>query len=176
MHEPKPGGRVQRRPPEHPPDVEYVVPLCGDDWLAPNFVEACLAAFTDELTAVIPGKRRVGFVPDRGLELVPQSQPTVDEVWAWDPPRMWTTAMFRKQALLETGGFHTAALGEEDWDMWIDLTIRGHKFGFTDKTWFYYRYVPGGLTDTKTGAEWDEHRQEIMRHHKRDTLPGPEFG
>jgi len=160
-----------------PPDATFIVTLCGDDWLAPNFVEECLAAFHDNLDVVIPGIRRVGSPDfDEGLRLVPQHQPTVEEVWAWNPPRMWTTAMFRKAALLETGGFHTAALGEEDWDMWIDLTIRGRRFGFTNKTWFYYRYIPGGLTDVKTREEWDAHRREIMRHHKRDTLPGPEFG
>ncbi len=55
------------------------------------------------------------------------------------------------------------------------MEARGYKFGFTDKTWFYYRYVPTSKNRVKTAELWDEHRREMMRHHKRDTLPGPEF-
>lgn len=157
-----------------PAQVGYVVTLCGDDWLAENFVEECLRVLGDAAAAV-PGMIQVGGRSEE-LRLVPQRQPTVDEVWAWSPPRMWTSALFRKEVLLAAGGFHTGAFGEEDWDMWIDLTVRGHRVGFTDKTWFYYRVTGDGLTARKTREEWDAHRNELMRHHRRDTLPGPGWG
>ena len=73
------------------------------------------------------------------------------------------------------GGFHPHVGGDCDWDMWIDLAIRGYRFAYTDNTCYYYLYRPGSNTRNKTPKIWDEHRLEMRRHFRRLTLPGPEF-
>ncbi len=64
-----------------PADADYIVTLAGDDWLAPNFVEACLDVFFnqrhDVVDMVVPGMKRVGYPGQNGsLEMPRQRQPT----------------------------------------------------------------------------------------------------
>lgn len=163
-----------------PPEAEYVITLAGDDWLAPNYVEECRNVFYNQrhdiVDMVVTGMKRVDYPGQNGaLEMPPQHQPSQEELWEWRQTYAWAVSMFRKDALLSTGGFHQATEGDCDWDMWVDLEARGYQFGFTDKTWFYYRYVHNSLNRVKTPEIWDAHRAEMMRHHGRDTMPGQEF-
>lgn len=160
-----------------PDEVEYVVILAGDDWLETNFVLECLAAMTPDTQMVCPAMRRVMYPGHDHLKLeVPRRlNPTLAQVWEWKTTYAWAVALFRREVLVEAGGFHPHVGGDCDWDMWVDLVARGYRLAYTDKTWFYYRYVATSMNRTKTREEWDGARDEMRRHHRMGTLPGPEF-
>jgi glycosyltransferase involved in cell wall biosynthesis len=159
-----------------PPDAEYIVVIGGDDYLADNFVEECLWALGDA-DMVVPGMRREKYPGHNARLEMPRAQhPTAQQVWEWRTTYAWAVALFRRECLVETGGFHQVTEGDCDWDMWIDLVRRGYAFAYTDKTWFYYVHVPTSLNRTKTKEIWDEHRREMCRHHVGfRTLPGLEW-
>lgn len=155
-----------------PAEVEYVVILAGDDWLAMNFVDACLDAMKPRVDIVVPSMRRVYEDLWSLPEKVRLKHPSVEEVWQWYFTYAYGVGMIRREALVEAGGFHPGVGGDCDWDMWIDLISRGKRFGYTDQTHFYYRRVLGSSSSQKTKEMWDMHRTEMQRHHKRSYLPG----
>jgi glycosyltransferase involved in cell wall biosynthesis len=167
-----------------PADVEYVVTLSADDWFEPNFIHECLKAMKPEVDMVVPAMRRIiepGLDNNRlrgviATEMPKVENPTFEQIWAWDITYAYGVAMFRRKALEEAGGFHPRVGGDNDWDMWIDLVRRGYRFGYTDKTCFYYLYVPYSGCRNKTPEDWNAHRLEMARHHRMATLPGPEWG
>jgi len=167
-----------------PADVEYVATIAADDWFEDNFVEECLAAMWDDVHMVVPAMRRVvepgldnntrrGVLVD---EMPRVRHPTFEQVWAWDMTYAYGVAMFRREVLVEAGGFHPSVGGDNDWDMWVDLVRRGYRFGYAEKTRFYYLYVPGSGCRSKTPEDWNRHRLEMARHHRMSSLPGPEWG
>lgn len=168
-----------------PDEVEYVVIIAGDDWLETNFVEECLSALTPDTHMVCTGMRRVtepgvGGYKARGIrrdEIPKVRNPTVDQLWEWEMTYAWGCALFRREVLIEAGGFHPHVGGDCDWDLWIDLHVRGYQLAYAENTRFYYLFNPGSMNRSKTAAEWDAARLEMRRHHRRTDgpLPGPEF-
>jgi len=168
-----------------PASVEFVVTLAGDDWIEDNFVQECLLALSRDPGAdmVVPGMRCVveddaGDYTVRGslvTEMPKVRHPSIRQLWEWEDTYAYGVAMFRREVLVEAGGFNPAAGGDCDWDMWIDLGDRGCRFAYAPNTHFYYVSRPGSGTRTKTQAIWDQHRLHMRRHHKRLTLPGQEF-
>jgi hypothetical protein len=108
-------------------------------------------------------------------EIPGPESPTLEQMWTWDKTYAWGCSLFRREVLIEAGGFHPHVGGDCDWDLWIDLIARGYRLAYTDKTCFFYRYSPDSMNRSKTAADWDAARQEMSRHHRRATLPGPEF-
>lgn len=167
-----------------PADVDYVVTIAADDWFEDNFIQECLIAMTDDVSAVVPAMRRVvepGLDNEkaRGVlhtEMPDVRDPAFEQIWGWQITYAYGVAMFRRAALVEAGGFHPHVGGDCDWDMWCDLTRRGHKLGYTDQTCFYYLYRPGSGCRTKTPDAWNLHRLEMARHFRMGSLPGPEWG
>lgn len=166
-----------------PADAEFVVTIGGDDWLEDNFVEECLLALAPDTHMTVAPMRRViqaGLAGHRARgvlisEMPTVRQPTVEQLWEWEQTYAYGCAMFRRDVLVEAGGFHSGVGGDCDWDMWIDLATRGYRFAYADNTCWYYLYHPGSNTRNKTPQIWDQHRLEMRRHFRRPTLPGPEF-
>lgn len=160
-----------------PNEVEFVVLIAGDDWLHPDFVEECLSALTPDTHMVVPAMKRVDYPGHRQFEreMPRRDNPTLDEVWEWETTYAWGVALYRRSVLVEAGGWHPLTGGDCDWDMWIDLVARGYRFAYAPAACFFYRYVANSMNRTKTKQIWDDTRREMQRHHRRNTLPGPEF-
>lgn len=160
-----------------PQQAEYVVLIGGDDWLSDNFVHECLLALTPETDMVVPAMKRVDYPGHQQFdeEMPPRRNPTLEEIWEWKVTYAWGVSLYRRSAIVEAGGWHPHVGGDCDWDMWIDLVGRGHKFAYAPNACFFYRYVATSMNRTKTKRDWDDARREMQRHFRRDTLPGPEF-
>lgn len=160
-----------------PADADYIVTLGGDDWIADNFVDECLQAIGDA-DAVVPLMIHYGN-PHHAYDVkvkVKDLHPTFDQMWAWETTYAYGVALFRRDMLIEAGGFHPGVGGNCDWDMWVDFAARGKTLAYTDETWFYYRYSANGQNRSRTKEQWDEERREMRRHHRRvGALPGPEW-
>ncbi len=160
-----------------PADAEFVVLVAGDDWLSDNFVQECLDALTPETDMVVPAMRRVDYHGhlQRQREMPLQRNPTFEQVWAWEMTWAWGVSFYRRSVIVEAGGWHPLVGGDCDWDMWVDLVRRGHKFAYAPEACFYYRHVPTSMNRTKTKEHWDAAREEMRRHFRMPFLPGPEF-
>jgi glycosyltransferase involved in cell wall biosynthesis len=160
-----------------PAAAEFVVLIGGDDWLSDNFITECLRALTPGTDMVVPAMRRVDYPGHlhNQREMPLQRNPTFEEVWAWEMTWAWGVSFYRREVIVEAGGWHPHVGGDCDWDMWIDLTRRGHRFAYAPDACFFYRRVPTSMNRTKTREQWDAARAEMKRHFRMDTMPGPEF-
>ncbi len=62
-------------------------------------------------------------------------------------PFVPSSVILNKRAAVKAGGFdETLASGPEDWDLWIRVLRRGHKFIGTSDPLLIYRVTPNGLT------------------------------
>jgi len=160
-----------------PPKADYIVLIGGDDWLSDNFVHECLKALTPDTDMVVPAMRRVHYPGHQEFarEMPPGRNPTFQQVWEWKTTWAWGVSMYRRSVVVEAGGWHPLVGGDCDWDMWIDLVRRGHKFAYAPKACFFYRYVASSMNRSKTKKDWDDARAEMRRHFRQSTMPGPEF-
>jgi glycosyltransferase involved in cell wall biosynthesis len=56
----------------------------------------------------------------------------------------------RRQAIIEVGGLDTARIGQEDWDLWLRLAIKGYRFYHSPGIMAYYHRDGSAVT---TNAE-----------------------
>jgi peptidoglycan/xylan/chitin deacetylase (PgdA/CDA1 family)/2-polyprenyl-3-methyl-5-hydroxy-6-metoxy-1,4-benzoquinol methylase len=126
---------------------EWLCFLDADDWLAPRAFGELLALTRGdpEAAVLVGGAARVG---ERG------------ELWDWDsrdltdPFAVLSThcsiaihsALVRRSAVRELGGFDEALTSSEDWDLWQRLARAGRRFAQTRKRVAYYRARPGSLS------------------------------
>lgn len=103
----------------------YVFPLDADDLLVPG----TLVQMADQLDAAPRAGVAFGDYTEFGsIEEIVRATPE----WL-DPYRLAYTneypvsALFRRTALVDAGGWHPIRYGYEDWDLWITLAERGHR-------------------------------------------------
>jgi peptidoglycan/xylan/chitin deacetylase (PgdA/CDA1 family)/2-polyprenyl-3-methyl-5-hydroxy-6-metoxy-1,4-benzoquinol methylase len=171
---------------------EWLCFLDADDWLAPRAFDRLLAlARADPDAAVlVGGATRVG---EGG------------EVWDYDsrdlsdPFAVLSThcsiaihsALVRRAAVRELGGFDESLRSSEDWDLWQRLARAGRRFAQTRARVAFYRARPGslsrdlpraahaGLAVMRRGHEPDPRVKRPLPRHKdgapADDLPTHEF-
>jgi pyrroloquinoline quinone biosynthesis protein E len=126
-----------------------VVSLDPDDWLAPSYVEECVATFRANLAAsiVYTGIQAVGDDGVRMWVTVP-----------YDPLREITgnyigcMSMFTRQMWLDIGGFDEdpGLKGVEDYEFWVSATRLGHIAVPLPRQLAYYTRSETGLFETET--------------------------
>jgi peptidoglycan/xylan/chitin deacetylase (PgdA/CDA1 family)/glycosyltransferase involved in cell wall biosynthesis/2-polyprenyl-3-methyl-5-hydroxy-6-metoxy-1,4-benzoquinol methylase len=171
---------------------EWLCFLDADDWLAPRAFGRllALARHDPEASVLVGGATRVG---ERG------------EVWDWDsrdltdPFAVLSThcsiaihsALVRRSAVRDLGGFDEELKSSEDWDLWQRLARAGRRFAQTRKRVAFYRARPGslsrdlpraahaGLAVMRRGHAPDPRVQRPLARHRdgapADDLPTHEF-
>lgn len=130
--------------------ANLVLPLDADDVLEPTFLERVVGAMDRD-----PGLAAVGTLV-RYFEDVPQRV-----TGAWLPVGFdrdllccenWAcnaTALLRKDALLEAGGYDEALTAFEDWDLYCGLARLGHRCLIVPEFLFCYRIRPNSMLRTE---------------------------
>lgn len=133
---------------------ELVSFLDADDLLLPEKVEKQVRAFTNEpdLDVVICGYKDV----DNSLKLIR----TVEKRWQRDAldhllnhvvfPAM--TPLIKRQVLDPAGPFPEdidTFESQEDWQLWLDLALRGKIFSSVNEPLCLYRHRPGSISSNK---------------------------
>lgn len=121
--------------------AEYILPLDADDLLSPGFVEDCVAALDarPEVSIAYGSLRYFGDIDEFH---VPS---------AYDFVRLTTgnlfpcTALFRRRAWEDAGGYDEALTSFEDWDFWLSCGELGHLGVLVPRPVFYYRKRPGSM-------------------------------
>ena len=66
-------------------------------------------------------------------------------------PLCVSSALLRRDAVLDAGGLEFALPRAEDWDLWLRLLARGHAFVFEPRAVVRYRRSPGALSGDIAG-------------------------
>jgi glycosyltransferase involved in cell wall biosynthesis len=134
-------------------DCEWVVHLDGDDWLDPNFI-AEASKHAPGHDAVVTSIVRVG-----------KTRPTMPApatlAGMLERCTLHSCAMFRRDALVEVGGFRSDLGGDCDWGLWVELLARGVRIAYCPTTAYHYRRREGSLTQTETAADRSRHHALI---------------
>lgn len=147
--------------------TEFFLPLDADDWIEATYIAKTVPLMADA-DVVVPGLQEHG--PTRNGTYMPGydrplSEVTVDLMWNGFN-RTFYCSLFRTGLLREVGGWNGRMVnGFEDYDLALDLMIRGARYVGCEEVLFHYQTRPDGmLTDAMRRQE--EIRAEMKRHHR----------
>ena len=142
---------------------EYLLPLDGDDKIAPKFLELTLQEIIKDRNIRVVytdvqyfGERNDAYkLPDFSIErLMGQNI-------------LCVTALFRREDFDKTGGFNdNMREGFEDWDFWMSMFQDGKGTAYKiPHILFYYRIKPVSRNKTATKKNID-YRRIVWENHK----------
>lgn len=148
-------------------DTQYVLVLCADDIIAPEFLEKTVS-FLDR-------NPKYGAV-SVNIKLFNKN---IEEAYAekdFDEKKMdlkhelarnqiLGSSLMRKKALDDTdlsGGFDRY----QDWDRWISMMEAGWKIGLVPEVLFYYRQTPKSLSHTASVEDELEIKKKLLKKHE----------
>jgi glycosyltransferase involved in cell wall biosynthesis len=128
---------------------DIILPLDGDDLIAPNYIK--------EAVKVMTSRPEVKVVYSQGIKFDQNGQ----KKWKLKPfsryqlarnNMIFPSAFFWKKDALKVGGFsEDMTMGREDWEFWIKMLKNGGKVVQLPFVGFYYRLTPGSKRK-KTGT------------------------
>lgn len=137
---------------------EFLLNLNSDDILHPSYVKETLAALEEDSKIAYAYTQMVGFgAGSYHFESCPFSLKMLLKRPAYFP----ATALIRKSAFLEAGGYDARLPFHEDWDFWLKLAENGEYGVLMPKPLLFYRQHAGQLG---TKAPWAHF---AMRHRIR---------
>lgn len=117
----------------------FILPLDADDLLAATYVEKTLAEFeTDDSPDVVYTETVVfGFINELWV--------TGDFSYSgiYNRNQLNVTALIKKDAIDEVGGYRENLPGYEDWDLWIRFSLKNKRFKRIPEPLFFYRKTTG---------------------------------
>jgi glycosyltransferase involved in cell wall biosynthesis len=126
---------------------EYILPLDGDDKIAPNFLEKTVKVFSDDPDTMLVYTMVQLFDAEEGLWNLKEfslQDLAVDNM-------IVCTALFRKREWVRTGGYDEKARHQcEDWELWINMLKNGGKVVRVNEPLFLYRIRPTSAIRTRT--------------------------
>lgn len=142
---------------------EFVLPLDGDDKIAPEFLELTLKEIIKDrnIRVVYTDVQYFGARNDI-YKLPPFS---IEQLMGMNV--MCVTSLFRREDFDKTGGFNTNMKeGFEDWDFWLSMFQDGEGTAVkTPKVLFYYRRKPVSRNNSASKSKTD-FRRLIWENHK----------
>ena len=100
---------------------EFIVTLDADDTISPEYIVRTMSLMTPDISAVCTDFDYFGQHTGRTHITIPT---LVEELTG---NKLTCCALFRKQALVDVGGYNTELFAYEDWNLWIDLLSHGKK-------------------------------------------------
>ncbi|MDP8983083.1 MAG: glycosyltransferase [Acidobacteriota bacterium] len=135
--------------------ADLIVRMDQDDESLPQRIELQLAYMRDHAGVAVAGshvyhmaKRRQG---DR-LVRVPVQHDDILSVLPSSNCFYHASVIFRKEAVLDAGGYNLAYKNAEDYDLWLRLS-RKHRLANLDVPLLRYRFSTGGMT---LGRKWEQ--------------------
>ena len=115
---------------------KYILPLDGDDKVAPNYIAECLQK--------ISSSEKIKLVYGKGEKFGLVNGPWKLRPYTWETLLMGNCihpcGMFRKTDWEAVGGYDTFMReGLEDWEFWISLLNKAGEAVMVDTTTFYWR-------------------------------------
>jgi glycosyltransferase involved in cell wall biosynthesis len=141
---------------------EYILPLDGDDKLAPTFLEKTLQVFREQpdtmlvysLVELFEAKAGLWHLKDFSLKNLAAENMIV------------CTALYRKKEWIRTGGYDEQVKYHlEDWELWINMLKDGGKVLRINEPLFFYRIRPLSGVRSQTPEKMAYMRKYITAKH-----------
>ncbi|HKQ75709.1 MAG TPA: glycosyltransferase family A protein [Blastocatellia bacterium] len=137
----------------------YIALLDGDDLWAPRFLERLLEMLeSDEsLSAAYPNAIFLGSPKFSGRlyqEIFPATEPVTFDGVLRRKCHIFGSLVIRRDALDDAGWFDETLEGQgaEDFELWLRMLQRGHRFRFTSESLAKYRWRHDSLSNTGIGS------------------------
>ena len=135
---------------------EYILPLDGDDLIAPDYIEKGLAVLSarPEVKVVYCQAEKFNESMRKPWKLKPfsLSQLAKDNM-------IFVSALYRKSDALEVGGYsEDMHMGREDWEFWIKMLKNGGEVIRLSEIGFFYRLTPTSKRKKTGGATFKRAR------------------
>jgi glycosyltransferase involved in cell wall biosynthesis len=133
----------------------YVALLDGDDVWMPTYLERLVGILetTLEASAVFPNAVFFGSTSLAGKlfqDFYPCSAPVTFERLLTRECYIFGSLIFRRHITDQIGAFDETLTAVEDFDLWLRMSQRGHKFQFTAEPLVHYRRRDGCLSQGET--------------------------
>lgn len=148
--------------------TKYVLVLCADDIIAPEFLEKTVKFLeeNDEYGAVSTNIRFFSHDPKDYFYEQKYNEDLMNLEYVLARNQVLGSSLMRGKALEETdlsGGF----VRYQDWDRWISMMEKGWKIGLVPEPLFYYRQLPTSLSHSASiGDELDIRAKLLEKHEK----------
>jgi len=139
----------------------YILPLDGDDKIAPTYIEKAVH--------VLETNARIGIVYCEadffGTKTGKWELPTYRFPDILVGNCIFCTALFRKSDWAKVGGYkESMTTGWEDWEFWLSLIEAGADVFQIPETLFYYRQAENSMS-LRSKVNPQDLRKTLMRHH-----------
>lgn len=122
---------------------EYILFLDADDKISPLYLEDALPLM-ENADIVYCNLQHYGDRDDKAR----MSPVITKEIFLQFNPISYCS-LIRKSCLLECGGYNVKMIhGHEDYDLWVELFIRGKRFVHLDYYYFYYHKHGSSMIDS----------------------------
>ena len=139
---------------------EYVLVLDADDLIAPTFVEDCVQVLdTRPDVSIAYGQQRY-FGEENEFTQMPEYDFTLLTRRNLFP----CTALYRRQAFTDVGGYNERMTSYEDWDFWLGCGERGHFGVFVPHAVFCYRKRNGSMLAEARARDTQLKAQIVLNH------------
>jgi len=139
---------------------DFILLLDADDLISAFYLESIERTLESEPDAdvVYCDLQHIGDRNDR-VHLV---APLTKETFRAFNPLSYCSAI-RRNALLECGGYNVKMVhGWEDYELWIELFLRGKKFVRIPEAHFYYRKHGNSMIDTSFKPEAVDYSEKLL--------------
>ncbi|MBO4812805.1 glycosyltransferase family 2 protein [Candidatus Saccharibacteria bacterium] len=147
--------------------TDYILVLCADDILAPDFLEKTVAFLEKNQRYGAVGTNVRFFVRNPKEYYYEQEYDSKKMILKYELARnqVLGSSLMRTKALKETdlsGGF----VRYQDWDRWISMMEKGWKIGLVPEYLFYYRQLPSSLSHSASVEDELKIRDKLLKKHK----------
>lgn len=128
----------------------YIALLDGDDLWMPTYLERLVGMLeaTPDASGAFPNAVLFGATPSAGKlyhDIYPCSEPVTFERILRRECQIFGSLVLRSAAVREVGGYDPKLRYAEDFDLWLRLAQRGHRFLYTSEPLVRYRRREGCL-------------------------------
>ena len=140
--------------------AEYVLVLDSDDLIAPTFVEDCVSALEGRPDLSIAYGQQRYFGEENQFTRMPE----YDFVQLTRRNLFPCTALYRRRAFDDVGGYNERMTSYEDWDFWLGCGERGHFGVFVPHAVFCYRKSHGSMLAEARSRDTQLKAQIVLNH------------
>ena len=137
----------------------YIALLDGDDLWAPRFLERLVGLLESDasLSLAYPNAVFLGSPNFSGRlyqEVFPATEPVTFDRVLRRKCHIFGSVVMRREALDDVGLFDESLKGQgaEDFELWLRMLQRGHRFKFTSESLAKYRWRQDSLSNTGIGS------------------------
>ncbi len=160
---------------------EFIVNLDADDLSVPNRIERQLAFLRDNVDVVAVGGA-IRLIDGDGFEIGVENPPTSHVAIRENLLKgnaaggiILSASMFRKSSVQLVGGFRTAFVPAEDYDLWLRLSEFGRLANLVDVV-TEYRVHLSSDSSTQSRTQLIMATKARAEAYERNNLPAPRFG